>query len=155
MLKRTMVVQVLLLIMIVLVVTSCGILEIEFSPKPTEDDSSEILADCFNDFYLSAWIDDNCDGIWNSSERPLADVEFYIEGKFANMLTKYPCISNEEGQCTMMIWSPGMCSASDYTITMIPPETYKPTTPDSVTIHLTSQDFSAEAQFGFCTIQND
>jgi len=133
---------------------SCGCFNnpVEFVLMPIlpEEITAEILADCFIDFHLSAWQDLNCDGYWDDSEPPLSDVAFRIDGIFASMLSKYPCISNEDGQCTMQIWSPGLCVAREYTFTADPPEFFTLSTPSKMTCSLTSKEFSCEAAFGFC-----
>ena len=113
--------------------------------------SSEILADCFHNFNLSTWHDLDGDRAWGKSESPLEGVEFHINGQFASVLSDYPCISNEDGKCTIRTWTSGECEPRAYKVTAIPPDSYQPTTPASITISLTSIDFSREAQFGFIT----
>ena len=108
-----------------------------------------ILADCFVDFHLTAWHDLDGNGFWDPSEPALEGVIFRIDGQFASMLSKYPGISNEDGYFIIRTWAPGECAARDYTITAVPPESYEPTTPTSITFSLTPVDFSSEAQFGF------
>jgi len=115
----------------------------------------DILADCFINFYLSAWHDLDGNGFWDTSEPSLEGVAFRIDGRFASMLSKYPCISNEGGQCIIRTWAPGECTAGDYTITAVPPESYEPTTPSSITLSLTPVDFSREAQFGLRALPKD
>ena len=111
--------------------------------------SPEILADCFVDFYLSAWDDLDGNGFRDTSEPSLEGVAFRIDGRFASILSKYPCISDDDGQCIISTWAPGECAAGNYTITAVPQESYEPTTPTSITLSLTPVDFSREAQFGF------
>lgn len=124
-------------------------LEIVLRAAPLAESTPRVMADCFIYFYLSAWQDLNEDGSWDPSEPSLEGVEFRIAGRFASMLSKYPCISNQDGQCTINIWSPGLCSARDYTITAVPPESYEATTSTIINCSLSSVDFSHEAQFGF------
>lgn len=108
-----------------------------------------ILADCFVDFHLSAWQDLDGNGFWDTSEPSLEGVVFRIDGRFASLLSKYPGTSNEDGYCIIRTWAPGDCAAGDYTITAVPPESFEPTTPNSITLSLTPVDFSSETQFGF------
>jgi hypothetical protein len=116
-------------------------------PTPTE---SEIMADCWIFFYLSAWIDTNGDGLWDESEAPLPDVEFHIDGRrIAYINSKYPGVSDENGLCTLLIYYPGFCAAAEYEITAIPPESYQPTTPNSLSLYLNIDEFSKNAAFGF------
>ena len=89
------------------------------------------------------------------TEVPLADVAFHIDGKFASVLSSYPCISNEDGQCTLRIWYPGECVAGDYEITAIALENYKATIPDSLNLYLNSDELSGEAEFEFISDLNN
>ena len=111
--------------------------------------SPDILADCFINFNISTWKDINRDGIWDPSEPPLEGIEFHIDGRFASMLTKYPCISDEDGLCIISTWAPGNCEPGDYEVTAIPPDAYQPTTPTTITVVMHTTDYSAELQFGF------
>lgn len=91
-----------------------------------------ILADCSRSFHLSAWQDLDGDGLWDTSELPLADVKFELQGMFMQ-IWGYPYLSNADGQLTIETLTPGRCDVNDYTITAMPPESYEPTTPASVT----------------------
>ena len=66
-------------------------------------------------------------------------------------MSGYPYLSDSDGRLTIETWHPGPCvqTGDEETITAVPPESYEPTTPVSVTFLLTSTDFSFEAQFGF------
>jgi hypothetical protein len=127
--------------------------ELGSSSLNTEKPSLEILSDCFITFYLSAWVDMDEDGVWDASEPSLQGVEFRIDGRFASVLSKYPCSSDQEGRCRIMTWAPGECQSGEYKITAVPPESYQPTTPASINLSLTSTEFSREAQFGFVVDQ--
>lgn len=119
-------------------------------PQIKEDKTSpEILADCFLSFNLSAWNDLDADGVWDESEPPLEGVEFQINGLFAQIVSEHPCISDEEGKCSIATWAPGECMAGDFTITATIPEGYKATIPTQITLSLASEDYAAEVQFGF------
>ena len=118
-------------------------------PFLEQEKPHEIQADCFTNFYLSAWIDTDADGIWDISESPLEGVEFRIDGQFASMLSDYPCISNGDGKCTITTWTPGECEPRDYKIMITPPDSYQPTIPASIYYPLTMIDFSRDIQFGF------
>jgi len=136
--------KIVIAVSLIFAITACS----QFSQD--EDISSPvILADCFVDFHLSAWQDLDGNGFWDPSEPSLGGVVFRIDGQFASVLSKYPGTSNEDGYCIINTWAPGECAARDYTITVVPPESYEPTTPTSITLSLTSVDFSREAQFGF------
>jgi len=130
-----------LIISLIFTITTC-------SPSP------QILADCFISFNITTWYDLNDNGLWDSSEPPLEGVEFHIDGQFASVLSEYPCISNEDGECNISTWAPGMCEAGDYWITVVSPEFYKPTTPTEVMLSLDSTEFSCEVKFGFTATNN-
>lgn len=140
-----------LLLEFLLIACSTSTFEIGgYSPSSdAKTPTPEVLSDCFINFNLSAWIDVDEDGVWDASEPSLQGVEFHMDGRFASVLTEYPCSSDQEGHCMIMTWSPGECQSSDYKVTAVPPESYKPTTPASINLSLTSTDFSREAQFGF------
>lgn len=128
---------------LLLITTACT------APFFNRENSEEIQADCFINLYLSAWIDMDEDGIWDNSELPLEGVEFQIDGQFASMYSDYPCVSNGDGKCIISTWTPGECEPREYKIAAVTPEPYRPTTPVSITLSLTSIDFSKEVQFGF------
>ena len=113
-----------------------------------EEGSSEILADCFLSFRLSAWNDLDADGVWDTNELPLEGIAFHINGHFAAIVSAHPCISDEYGKCSIATWAPDGCTAGDFTITATIPEGSIATTPTEVTLSLNSDDYSAEAQFG-------
>ena len=105
---------------------------------------SEILADCFHNFNLSAWNDLDENGKWDLSEPPLEGVEFHIDGRFALVLSKYPCFSHEDGRCTFQTWEPGFCDKAEYKITAVIPEFFEATTPHTITVALETTDTSQE-----------
>jgi hypothetical protein len=135
-------------LLILMMLLACRLTDIPGMFEMPATSTPMILADCFRYFYLSAWHDLDGDSLWDASETSLAGVEFYISGN-ASVLSKYPCLSDEDGYCTIRTWTPGNCFAQDITITAVSPESYVPTTPTSITCSLTSVEFSCEAQFGF------
>ena len=134
----------LLTISLILVLAACA----HFSQSAITP-SPEIMADCFLYFYLSAWNDLNQNGIWDDSEPPLQGVEFQIDGRFAYVFTRPPYLSDEDGKYVIMTGAPGFCQDADYTIKALPPESFEPTTPDTITFSLPAREFSREMQFGF------
>ncbi len=143
--------RILVVVLLILLVTACS----PFSSSKDsaainkENSSPEILADCFLSFNLSAWNDLDADGVWDESELPLEGIEFHINGLFAAIVSEQPCISDEEGKCSIGTWAPGECLAGNFTITATIPEDYEATTPTEITLALTPADYSAKAQFGF------
>lgn len=115
-------------------------------------DTPVILADCFVTFHFAAWIDFDEDGRWDTSEPPLAGVKFSPPGRFAQVWG-HPYLSEADGWLRIEVWSPGGCPAQEVTVTAVPPGSYEPTTPPSINLSLTSDDFSYEAQFGFRAVR--
>jgi len=108
-----------------------------------------IMSDCFISFKLAAWHDLNGDGVWDISEPPLKDVQFNLQGLFAEKWGPEPDSNKGDGWYSILIWSPGDCIEQEYTITAVPPESYEATTPSVVTF---SNPLPFEAQFGFRAI---
>lgn len=109
----------------------------------------EIMADCFIEFNLKAWQDENINGVWEDSEAPLRGVDFSIDGEIGQSWPRESCQTDEKGQCNIKVWYPGFCSAKDFTIKANPPGSYTPTTPDMLTIYYGPEDISSTATFGF------
>jgi hypothetical protein len=124
---------------VVLLLSACGTVG-TVAPTP------EVMSDCFQSFKVAAWQDLNGDGRWDVSEPPLEGVQFDLRGIFAQKWGPDPDSSKGKGWFTISIWSPGACIKQEYTITAIPPESYEPTTPITVTF---SDSLPFEAQFGF------
>lgn len=108
-----------------------------------------IMSDCFISFKIAAWHDLNGDGLWDISEPPLKDVQFHLQGLFAEKWGPDPDLNKGDGWYSILVWSPGDCIEQEYTITATPPESYQATTPSAVTF---SESLPFEAQFGFRTI---
>lgn len=147
-----------MLLLLPLVASACVPAAIEIpapsSPQeqpslPGETPSPQVLADCFITFELSAWHDRNGNGEWDPAEPPLEGAAFRVNGRFASVLSPYPCFSDERGTCQFRTWAPGECAAADYSITADPPGTFVPTTPSEITMSLMPTDFRQSAQFGF------
>jgi hypothetical protein len=122
--------------MVVLFLGSCGVV----TPTPG------VMSDCFQSFKIAAWQDLNGDGLWDISEPPLEGVQFDLQGRFAQKWGPEPDPSKGEGWFSILLWSPGACIEQAYTITAVPPGSYEPTTPTTVTF---SDSLPFEAQFGF------
>jgi hypothetical protein len=138
---------------VVLFLSACGMLpptlELTSTPEltPTSEPTSipGVMSDCFISFQVAAWQDLNGDGLWDVSEPPLEGVKFQLQGIFAEKWDPEPS-SKGDGWFSILIWSPGDCIEQEYTITVVPPESYEATTPTAVTF---SDSLPFEAQFGF------
>ena len=128
----------------VVFVSACNTLTFPPGARPTP--TPVVMSDCFESFKVAAWEDLNGDGVWDASEPPLAGVEFHLKGIFAEQFGPDPDPSKGVGWFSILIWSPGNCIKQEYTISAVPPESYKPTTPTVVTL---PDSLPLEARFGF------
>jgi hypothetical protein len=86
------------------------------------------VEDCAWQASAKAWIDTNGDGLINSDEPPLRDVEVYIKD-LQNQLfdLSWPVLTNTEGDVQFDISLPG-CSNTVFEISVEIPEGYRTTT---------------------------
>ena len=125
------------------------------TPALTIDDSGIpsptplVMSDCFISFKIAAWQDLNGDGLWDISEPPLKNVDFQLQGIFAEKWGPDPDSGKGDGWFSILIWMPGHCIEQEYVITAVPPISYEATTPSVVTF---SGAEPFEAQFGFRVI---
>ena len=88
-----------------------------------------VLADCFEYFYLAAWLDTDGNGVWDQGEQPLAGVEFFVAGSYAHSLSQGKAVSAENGEASVDTWSPGGCiNLEGYSVQATAPEGYQLTT---------------------------
>jgi hypothetical protein len=122
------------------------------TPAPLATTTPVVLSDCFVSFHFAAWKDFDGDGLWDTSEPPLAGVKFSPPGRFAQVWG-HPYLTEADGWLRIEAWSPGGCPEQEVTVTAVPPVSYAPTTPTSINLSLVSDDFSYDAQFGFRAVQ--
>jgi hypothetical protein len=111
-----------------------------------------IMSDCWHSFRVAAWQDLNGDGLWGVDELPLKGVKFDLQGPI--MEVDSSLLSKADGFLEISVYHSGGCFRETYTITAEPPDSYKPTTPLSVTFTLNSNESVFEAQFGFRPVSN-
>jgi uncharacterized protein YceK len=111
--------------------------------------SDQVLADCFVNFYLTAWEDLNGDGVWDEDEPPLEGVEFRMIGNYAHSFAGGKGTSDKQGEASIDAWAPGGCpNPFDFNLQAQTPEGYRLTTAAEV-IHDASSEQVGRYQFGF------
>jgi len=129
------------LMALVMIAAGCGPLA---SPTPTPTDV--IYADCWVYFNLSAWEDQDGDGVRADGEPPLEGVEITLGGYYAHAFAGPTGSTDDNGMLSIDTWSPGGCFG-DYEITATAPDGYEPTTDTFVTV--LEDDIVSEHEFGF------
>jgi hypothetical protein len=82
-----------------------------------------------------AWIDTNGDGLVNTGEPPLSDVEIYIKDVQNQLFDiSWPVITDQEGDVQFDISLPG-CSNTVFEISVKIPEGYRTTTRSRIEVH--------------------
>lgn len=86
------------------------------------------VKDCAWQGSAKAWIDSNRDGLVNSGEPPLSDVEIYIKDVQNQLFDlSWPAITDQDGDVQFDISLPG-CSNTIFEISVEIPEGYRTTT---------------------------
>lgn len=94
------------------------------------------IADCGWDATASAWIDDNKNSVWESDEKPLAEVQFIADDIQHDYDTSNEAISDINGKAWVSVF-PVDCDGFDeieIVIKAIPPVGYEPTTPSEISV---------------------
>jgi len=140
---------------VVLFLSACGTSALVEPPTvtpthimPTVTPTQVIMGDCWHTIRVAAWQDLDGDGLWGVLEPPLEDVKFDIRGPIAEIDTP-TLLSKADGRLHFEVYHPGKCFVETYTITAFTPDSYKPSTPASVTFSLNSDETVYEMQFGF------
>ncbi len=129
----------------ILLVIVAAILSILLNQKPT---SPQVMSDCWRSIRLLAWEDKNGDGIQNNNEPPIKGIGYKINGLFAELMTDPKTLSDEEGKIDILLWSPGNCGQSKYTLEIIDLGTRRTTTENPITFTLSPAESSFSARFG-------
>jgi len=99
-----------------------------------------------------AWIDSNRDGLINTDEPPLSDVEIYIKDVQNQLFDlSWPVITDKEGDVQFDISLPG-CSNTVFEISVEIPEGYRTTTRSRIEINADVSNSSGSERvyyFGF------
>lgn len=134
--------QALLVLGLVIALVGCS-----FDPFGTP--TPPVLADCFVNFRLSAWVDVNSNGHWDEEEPPLQGVEFLVSGPYAHSVAGGKDTSDEKGEAGIDTWSPGECiEGAELTVLAEVPEGYELTTLAPI-MHDGSTGLNGEYAFGF------
>ena len=121
---------------------------VTLTPTATATPDQYLMGDCWHSFRVTAWQDLDGDGLWSVSEPPLEGVKFDIRGPIAE-IDNPTLLSKADGRLDIEVYHPGECFVETYTIIAYPPDSYKPTTPITVTFSLNFDETIYEAQFGF------
>ncbi|KAA3643143.1 MAG: hypothetical protein DWQ07_21740 [Chloroflexi bacterium] len=111
-----------------------------------------VLADCFVNFHLSAWVDADGDGNRDEGEAPLQGVEFFVNGPYASSVAGGKGTSDENGEASIDTWSPGGClENAEFSVLAETPEGYELTTISPI-VHDGSTGLNGDYAFGFAPI---
>lgn len=108
----------------------------QVAPTPTSD----VLADCFQSATVTAWLDENGDGVRGVREPPLHGIEFVLEPSVYSRAT-----SDKNGIASIFATTPGGDCPENQRLYPSRPDGYKLTTPES----LAYKGPDAEYSFGF------
>ncbi len=112
------------------------------SPKP----EVTRLVDCSWSGIVKTWLDTNGNGIWDSSEHPLENVQFFVDDThngFENVGSLG--VSDFQGTSELFVWLPG-CPEAVFEVYAAAPDNYLPTSPSRVPASRACGD---TFQFGF------
>ena len=114
------------------------------------------LADCVWQGSAKAWIDSNGDGLVNSGEPPLSNVEIHIDDvQNQRMNVSWPLITDHDGDVQFNVTIPG-CSNTIFQIYVEIPDRYRMTTKPRIEVNPDFREIlSAESvyYFGFVADQ--
>jgi hypothetical protein len=110
---------------------SCNRLSLSSNPTPTSAEPA-VYADCIWKATGKAWNDDNKNGIWDTSEKPLANVLFWVDDPLNHLqkVNDFPednVPSNAEGNAAISVWLPG-CPSVEFEVYTEAPQNCKLTT---------------------------
>jgi hypothetical protein len=118
-----------------------------------QNSSDDVQADCFVNFYLTAWEDLNGDGAWDESEPPLESVSFIVRGNYAHSIAGGKAVSDENGEAAIDTWAPGEClQVYSFSVEAEAPEGYRLTTAAEI-LHDGSQKPVGRYRFGFVSVE--
>ena len=133
---------------VVLFLSACGISTRVEAPKATSTPDQYLMGDCWHSFRVTAWQDLDGNGLQDASEPLLEGIKFDIRGPIAEIDSPI-LLSKADGRLDIEVYHPGKCFAETYTLIAYPPDSYKPTTPASLTFSLNPDETVNEVQFGF------
>jgi hypothetical protein len=110
-----------------------------FTPISEEAETS----DCLWTATGRAWKDNNQNGVWNSGEKPLAGVNFWVDDLLNDFqkVNEFPAdrvATNLEGRVEISVWLPG-CSDIELEVYTEAPQNCKLTTPERIPVNPDSQ----------------
>ncbi len=113
------------------------------------------VTDCGWDDTALAWIDENENGVWESQEKPLANVQFIADDIQHDYDTSNKAISDVNGKASVTIF-PVDCTDFEgikVVIKAIPPDGYESTTPSEISVPADAIENHEDDNFLFGFIQ--
>jgi hypothetical protein len=140
-----------ILFCLMLLGASCNGLVVASTPSPTplpsftptvEEEATEV-SDCLWKANGKAWKDDNQDGVWNSGEKPLANVKFWVDDTLndyekVNEFLSDTVATNSDGKVEISVWLPG-CPEVEFEVYTEAPQNCRLTTQERLPVNLDSQ----------------
>ena len=115
------------------------------TPLPSFTPTSEYIEsrDCLWEATGKAWSDDNQNGVWNSGEKPLANVKFWVDDTLNNLEKVNEFLSdnvatNTDGDVEISVWLPG-CPDVDFEVYTEAPQNCELTTEERIAVNLNGQ----------------
>ena len=120
-------------------------------PPPTPTEVPEVFSDCRWIATGKSWNDSNQNGVWDSSEQPLANVNFWVDDTLngyqkVNEFLSDTVASNADGIVEIAVWLPG-CPDVEFEVYTEAPQDCKLTTPERISAKVNSQH--SVYSFGF------
>ena len=96
-----------------------------------------------------AWIDQNENGVWDSSEQPLSEVRFHIDDvRNDHQGVGDEAISNKQGKADLRVWMAG-CPTVELEVYATPPDGYRFTTPSRIAVPKSATGNPGKTVFSF------
>ncbi len=110
---------------------------------PTTEEEEVESADCLWKATGKAWQDDNQNGVWNSGEKPLANVKFWVDDPLNDLQKVNEFLSdivatNADGNVEISVWLPG-CPEVEFEVYTEAPQICELTTEERILVNLNSQ----------------
>ena len=113
-----------------------------FTPTLEDSEYTE-SSDCLWTATGKAWMDDNQNGVWNSGEKPLANVKFWVDDPLngyqkVNELYSDSVTTNIDGNVEISVGLPG-CPEVELEVYTEAPQNCELTTQERIPVNLNSQ----------------
>ncbi|MDQ3930652.1 MAG: hypothetical protein M3328_16095 [Chloroflexota bacterium] len=112
--------------------------------SPTPAATPIVFADCIWAADARAFVDENANQSWDTTEIPLAGVNFYVDDTLNNFDKVSDGVSDKTGYAMLSVWLPG-CPDVEFEVYTEVPEGYTLTTPGRIK----ALDLASEEPFTF------